>query len=173
MLQERGVLFRFCFVLLYLLAPPASAVTVTVTNGAPQLRLTIGTTGTTIDTVGFTIPAASMGNGVAITGSPAITLIVRARSNTTNARTATLTVNSATQLTNTTTGAKLPFTAISWTASDTGIPSGAFNGTAAQVLMSVQNSRQVTTTHTFSYANTQILEAGNYTGQVIYTLTMP
>ena len=49
-------------------ATPASALTIAVANGAPQITLRVGQTGGTISLVTFTVPAASAGNGVPIDG---------------------------------------------------------------------------------------------------------
>jgi hypothetical protein len=167
------VFARICALAIAAAALPAHGVTISIANGAPQLRLTVGSGGGTIDVVSFNIAAASIGNGVAIVGSRTITIVARARATASNSRTATLTADSSSSLSNAATGGQLSFSAISWTASDSDIPSGSFTGTAGQVLATFLNSRQVTTTHTFRYANTQILDAGTYIGRITYTLTMP
>ena len=167
------MLARICVLAFAAVVLPAHGVTISIGNGAPQLRLTVGSGGGTIDVVSFNIAAASIGNGVAIVGAPTITIVARARATLANSRTATLTADSSSMLRNAASGGQLSFSAISWTASDSDIPSGSFAGMAGQVLATFLNSRQVTTTHTFRYANTQILDAGTYTGRITYTLTMP
>lgn len=137
-----------------------------------ELAIRIGSTGSTIDTVVFDIPPGQMGNGTPVAGTPGnilIQLMVRAHPQ--NSRTATLTVDSSTPLTSSTDN--ISFTKVSWVATDSDIPSGTFDGTNNQFLTSFLNSRRVWNEHTFSYANDIIVPAGTFTGQVIYTLTMP
>lgn len=167
------MLRQFTVLLLLLSACPAHAVTIIIgSSPPPQIQIQIGSAGGTIDVVSFTVPAANVGDGTPIAQSGAAILVrVSARAVPANSRTAQLLANSATPLTNG--GSTLPFTSISWTASDVDIPSGMFNSTASQLLVQFQNSRRIFNNHTFSYANTQVLAPGTYTGRVTYTLTMP
>ncbi len=149
----------------------ATAVTVVVANGTPQIRLRVGAAGAGISLVTFTLTATNAGNGVAINGAPNITIIAEARGPVANARNATLTVNSTAAMIS---GAdSIPMSVITWTTNDATFPVGTFSGGAGQVLTTFQNSRRRTTAHTFRYANTQIFPAGTYNGQVTYTLSMP
>ena len=173
----------------------AHAATVTVGNGAARLILQIGSTNATINTVNFSVPGASVGNGTAITSTnvtPAsptcaansVLIDAQARSTAAKVRTATLSVNSSVPLTS---GAfSIPFTQIAWTASAPGgggngclaapvtIPSGTFSGATGQSLISFTTSKRACICAQFSYLSTSnIVSAGTYTGQVTYTLAMP
>lgn len=90
---------------------------------------------------------------------------------------ATLSVSSPGSLTNAA-GATIPWSQISWTVSAPGspvpgiIPAGAFNG-GTQTLTMVRANRHIENCHTFSYANSAVVPAGNYDGRVTYTLSTP
>lgn len=94
------------------------------------------------------------------------------------ANSATLTVSSPTNLTNTATGEVIPISQISWTTSAPNggianiIPPGTFNG-GTQTLTTVPGNTYIENCHTFSYANSAVRAAGTYTGQVTYTLSSP
>jgi hypothetical protein len=86
-----------------------------------------------------------------------------------------LSVTSPTSLTSGTN--TIPFTQISWTSTANGnatpdIPAGAFTG-GTQALRTIAAGTWVENCHTFSYANTAVVAAGTYTGQVTYTLVLP
>lgn len=145
-------------------------------NGPPpQLHLAVGTLGATVDTVVFSVPAASAGSGVPIAGNQSVLIEVATRRGGGpggGPTTVTLTVNSSSPLTSG--PATIPMTDISWTSSAGVIPSAAFNGTANQLLLSFSAPNGTTRqedTHTFFYANTAIYSAGTYTGTVVYTAT--
>jgi hypothetical protein len=171
-------------------ALPAAAVTVAIGNGTQQLRLRVGATGGTISLVTFTVPAASAGNGTPIVGTtlasagsaqgasfpacPAnnVRVWARARAPINNSRTATLQVNSSGSLTSGVNS--IPFTDFDWiTSSGPEIPSGAFSGAPAQVLMAFQNSREVGMCLQFRFLNNTVYPAGTYTGQLTYNISMP
>lgn len=87
----------------------------------------------------------------------------------------TLSVTSPASLTSGT--STIPFTQISWTSTANGdstpdIPAGTFNG-GTLALRSIAANTWVENCHTFSYANTLVVAAGTYTGQVTYTLVLP
>lgn len=91
--------------------------------------------------------------------------------------TAVLSVTSPASLTSGATGGTIPFTQISWTSTANGdstadIPAGTFNG-GTQALRNIAAGTWVENCHTFYYANTAVVRAGTYTGQVTYTLVMP
>ena len=139
--------------LLLLLHGPAQAVTIVIASFPPPIILVaVGSFGGTIDRVRFNVPAANVGDGTPITGTPDIRVLVASRAAPANTRLSTLTANSSVPLTNGTTN--IPFTEISWLASDTDIPANTFNG-ATQTLMTFLNSRIIFTTHRFRYANSQ------------------
>ena len=158
---------------LCLLAQPAYGVTIVIGSPRfppPVVFIAIGRFGGTVSEVNFTIPSANVGDGTPITGTPPIWVLVAARAAPPNSRTVELVADSSNPLTNGL--STTPFTTISWTSSDADIPSGTFNG-GIQLLMSFLNSRIIFSNHTFSYSNTEILEAGTYRGTVTYTLSMP
>lgn len=166
------MLIRFCAALsLVFSAYAAHAVTIVLADGPPLIFVQIGSGGATIDQVSFNVAVANVGNGTPVAGAPVILVAVAARATIGGSRTAQLTANSVVPLVNG--AATLPFASISWTASDADIPSGTFNGTAAQLLVQFQNSRLLFSNHTFSYANTLVLQAGTFTGRITYTVTMP
>ena len=75
-------------------------------------------------------------------------------------------------------GDTIPFSQISWVSSgigDTGaqvIPTGAFTG-GTQTLATLNRNTWNESCHAFSYANTNLVAAGTYTGRATYTLTSP
>ncbi len=154
------------------LTAPAVSVAVTIVIGdrtPPRVELRVGSSNR-IDEVRFSLPADAVGTGLVVAGSQSIRIRAVARARPANSRQAVLSVDSSTPLSN---GSDtIPMTQIRWVASDGDIPSGAFTG-ADQVLATFFNSRRVTTTHNFEYINTVIPGAGEYTGQVTYTLSMP
>jgi len=160
---------------LALAVAPAHAVTVILASpgGGPnqQISIQVGSGGGAIDVVGFTLPANQVADGTEITGTPSVEIEVSARRANPNTATYTLTVDSSQPLVN---GAHaIPFTLFRWTTSDADIPAGTFDGTANQLLLQFQNSRRISNTHTFIYANTVVPEPGTYLGQVTYTLSAP
>jgi hypothetical protein len=161
--------FALWFVLSLASATNAHAITFTISPGSRALLVQIGSAGGSIDTVNFALTAAGVGDGTPVTGTPAILVNVAARD--TRNRTVQLVADSSVPLSN---GAStLSFTTISWTASDSDIPSGAFNGSAGQLIVQFRTNRQIYNFHTFRYANTQILQPGTYGGRVTYTISMP
>jgi hypothetical protein len=181
-----------CWILLASL--PASAATVVIGNGGGRLILQIGSTGGTVNQVNFTVPGASVGNGVAVASAsvtpasptcPANSILVdvQARSQLFRPRTATLTADSSTPLT--AGSATIPFSQFAWTSTTPGggpngclnapttIPSGIFSGSAGQPLISFNTSRRACMCAQFRYLNQSVVSAGTYTGRVTYTLSMP
>lgn len=161
----------------------AEAATIVVGDAPTRVRLRVGAAGATIDVVTFTVPAASVGNGVPVAGvvtasglcaANNVLIDAEARATPANSRTATLSVDTSIPLTS---GAdSIPFTEIEWTASGFApitIASGAFSATPGQVLTAFQNSRRARQCHAFVFRNTQIFAAGTYQGRATYTLTMP
>ncbi|APV48429.1 hypothetical protein BWI17_01240 [Betaproteobacteria bacterium GR16-43] len=167
----------------------ASAVTIAVADGAPQISLRIGATGGTISLVTFAVAAATAGNGTPVVGTTNaaagsaqgtfaacaannVRVWARARSTVANSRTATLQVNSSGTMTS---GANaIPFTDIDWiTSAGPEIPSGSFSGSATQTLMSFMNSREVGMCLQFRFLNNTVYPAGTYNGQMTFNLNMP
>ncbi len=151
--------------------PLVEATHITIAGPPPQLHLAVGSLGTTIDTVTFNVPADSIGTPV--TGSQPIVIEVAVRRGGGpggGATTVFLLANSSTPLTN---GPfSIPMTEISWTSAGGVIPSGAFTGSASQLLLTFLGPSGTTRqedTLTFSYANTTLMPAGTYTGTVVYT----
>ena len=95
----------------------------------------------------------------------------------TGAGSGVLSVTSPAALTSVTTTATIPFTQISWTSTANGntapdIPAGTFNG-GTLGLRTIAANTWVENCHTFFYANTAVVSAATYTGQVTYTLVLP
>ena len=151
------------------------AINFNIRNAAPpEISIRVGANRTTSE-VEFTVPAAQLGSGSPVTGSPRIRIVLVVRASGANPMTATLSVNSLSNpLTNTSgSGSTIPFSDISWTSQDGDIPAGTYNGTTNQVIVSFPSSRRIRDRHTFSYANTRDVEAGEYMGTVIYTWAIP
>ncbi len=168
---------------------PALALTVVIANGAAQLFLRVGSAGA-LTTVTFTVPAASAGTGTPVVGTSNaasgsaqnpnfpvacganhVRIMARARAPVAGTRTASLRVNASGNLVS---GVNtIPFTEFDWISTDAEIPSGAFTGSATQLLATFQNSREVSVCHQFRFLNTTVHPAGTYTGTLIYNLNMP
>jgi len=157
--------------LLATLAQPAGAlVTVTGSFPIPQLSLFVGTGGGTVDTVSFTVPAAEVGSGNAVVGTPSIVFSVRLRARA-NVPDFELSVDSSAGLGS---GANsIPMTEIAWDSLDGDIPAGQFQGVAGQHLIDVSPQTRVQDTLTFRYLNTTVPPDGTYTGTVTYTFSRP
>jgi len=153
---------------------------ISITGPPPQLHLAVGSLGTTVDTVTFSVAPGSEGNGVPVLGDQPILIEVATRRSGSagGPTTVILTVDSSTPLTNRTNpGAPpIPMTQISWTASGGVFPAGpvAFSGSASQLVLSFfapNGNTSMEDTLTFSYANSSIPQAGTYMGTVVYTAT--
>lgn len=184
---------RFTTAFLLLMPCVALANLAVVANAPTQIRLRIGDTGATITTVSSTVAGGNVGSGVGqpttapasargpVCAANSIFFNAEARAN--PARTATLTADSTTGLSCTTPATcgtdNIPFTQIGWgnvvlaAYSPVTIPGGAFNGSAAQSIISFSTSNQSQDCLRFQYLNTNIVRQGNYAGNVTFTLTMP
>jgi hypothetical protein len=153
----------------------AEAIIFNLKNQAnPRISIRVG--GGNISEVAFTVPAAQLGDGTAITGSQTIRIQVQIRASGANPLTAFLTVDSLTnplEIDDPGSSSTIPFSHISWTARDGDIPSGSFTEAIDQPIVDFVSSQRYRDVHTFTYANTLDLEAGTYTGQVIYTWAVP
>ena len=136
---------------------------------ASRLNLRIGTSGSTIDVVSFTVNQLPGTGAVAGVSSGADPVPVRA-SSTPSGATKILTANSSTPLTSA--GNTIPFTQISWTGAG-GVPSGTFTGSPSQQIWTGTQSLGAGAAMSFSYANTVYVSPGTYTGRVTYTLSSP
>ena len=155
----------------------AEAIIFNLNNSAvTRIAIRVGGGGNNISEVSFTVPAAQLGDGTSITGTPGIRFRIQIRASGASPVTASLTVDSPASLANTDIASsdRIPFSDISWVSRDGDIPAGTFTGTGpGQHIIDVQSSRRYTDFHTFSYANTATLEAGTYEGRVIYTFAAP
>jgi hypothetical protein len=173
----------------FLASVPCRASLIAVDDAPRELRLQVCASGGAISVVSFTVPAASVGNAVAVVGTfagtcgagtcPAGVVYLDAEARSYNGGiggdTATLSVNSAAPLSDGA-GNTIPFTQISWIASGfapISIPSGAFSGSASQVLDTFVTSQRNQQCHAFQYLNDQYFPGGTYNGRVTYTMTMP
>lgn len=177
----------------------ADAWVLTVTPGARRIYLAVGNATTdaanaTINQVSVTVPANVLGTGTAqaMTSNstqanspfdgynvcvPPNQVYIGGyfREPSTTASVARLQVTTPSTLTS---GADtLPFTQISWTSTALGnvtadIPAGTFNG-ATVFLRNFSSNTFVENCHTFTYANTNLVAAGVYSGRATYTLTTP
>ena len=149
----------------------------------------------TVNTVSVAVPANVVGSGVAQAMTSDSTQAVSFYDNfvvcnppsqvyvggwvrtPTGAGSGVLSVTSPTALTSVTTTATIPFTQISWTSTANGsatpdIPAGTFNG-GTLGLRTIAAGTWVENCHTFFYANSAVVNAATYTGQVTYTLVLP
>jgi hypothetical protein len=180
---------------------PAAAWVLTLATAPKQLFLavgvaTAGAANATINTVSVTVPAASLGNGVALPMSsdstqaaspydgytvctpPAQVYIgasYRQPGATTGAASATLQVAAPATLSN---GVNtIPVSQISWSSTAIGnaaadIPAGTFTG-STQFLANIGRNTWVENCFTYSYANAAFVAAGTYTGRAVFTLLVP
>ncbi|MBW8366859.1 MAG: hypothetical protein K0M70_03250 [Arenimonas sp.] len=133
----------------------------------------VGSAGVVVDEVVFDVAAANVGSGTAVGPTSGSPVAVTLKGN-----------GGAINLTADTTGTSLtsgsdiiPFTQInSTTASGTiTAPTLVQNGVSAAVAVPVSSGRVTdrSATWSYTYANTAIVGAGTYDGQVRYTATMP
>lgn len=119
--------------------------------------------------------ARSLYNGNVTCSNPASQVMVGASfrrngSPQSDGRRAVLGITFPANLTNTT-GDTMPFSEISWTASDPDLfPAGRFDGSLTAY---VGPNTYVENCYSFSYANSELRAPGTYTGTVTYTLTIP
>lgn len=149
----------------------------------------------TINTVSVTVPASAVGSGTsqqmtsnstqsvsfydnfAVCNPPAQVYVGGWVRTPTGSGSGVLSVTSPASLTSATTPRTIPFTQISWTSTANGnatpdIPAGTFTG-GTQALRTIAAGTWVENCHTFFYANTAVVDAATYTGQVTYTLVVP
>ena len=180
-----------------LTTPIAHAWVLNVTPGPRTIGLIVGNNaaGAAPNIVSVTVPAAVLGTGAlqAMTSdstqaaSPFDNFTVCVPPNqvyvggylrelVTGGNSATLSVTTPATLSNGT--ETISFTQISWTSTSIGnggaadIPAGTFNG-GNLVLRNIASNRWVENCHIFSYANTNFVAAGIYTGRATYTLVAP
>lgn len=156
----------------------ADAITFNLPNRTnPRIQITVGDTQKKIiSQVVFTVPPGQVGNGTPVTAATPVFIELLIRASGANPLTGFLTVNSIEKpLQNTDPGSSssIPFSEVSWTSQDGNIPSGAFQGTIDQDIVSFQSSQGYSDYLTFTYANTLLIESGTYKGQVIYTWAVP
>jgi hypothetical protein len=170
----------FCpIVLMIFLLWPArtEAISFNLNNrAAPRVRIQVGAMGNKVSEVAFSVPASQLGNGTLITGSETISIVLEVRASAATPLTAFLTVDSLSHpLTIDDPGSisSIPFSQISWTAQDGDIPAGHFEDTINQPIVDFPSSQGYSDVLTFQYANTLDLEAGTYSGRVIYTWAVP
>ena len=145
-------------------------------RATPRITIRVGSGGNNVNQVSFTVPANQVGNNTSITDPTAIRIVARIQATAANPLTGSLTIDSFTNpLTNNSpsSNATIPFSEISWTARDGDIPSGFYQEMVNQPLVSFQSSQRYRDFHTFSYANTGVIESGTYEGRVTYTWAVP
>jgi hypothetical protein len=152
--------------------PGSAAITINIKARAKS-RISIKVGGGNISTVEFTVPVTTLGNGLPITGSPSIQIRLVIRGPAGTPITGTLSADSISHPLTNSNGNTLPFSDISWVASDGDIPTGAFNEDANQILATFQSSNRIIDYLTFSYANTRDAAAGTYNGRIVYTWSAP
>jgi hypothetical protein len=144
--------------------------------GAPdELSIRVGAI-TGVTTVTHDVPITNIGDGTPISGEPTMVVIEasarRAARRDSNRVRFVVTADSSVPLRNGTD--IIPFMDISWISSDGDIPSGRFDGTSDQEILSGTKARYMVIDRlTFSYDNTRYPPAGIYTGSVTYTVSIP
>src|SRR3989304_3669003 len=122
--------------------PATNAVIISVGGkNPPEIKLTVGKGGGNIRVVTFDVPAGQVGNSTPITGDKEVDMIVQIRATPAFSRVARLTVDSSSPLTNG--SITLLMSDISWVATQGDIPSGTFNNTTNQFMMSYPNSFKI------------------------------
>ena len=168
---------KFFLIGVLLWSASAEAITFNLNNRAtPRISIRVGASGSNISEVAFTVPASQLGDGTVISGSQTIRIQVQIRASGANSLTAYLTADSFSnplEIDDPGSTSSIPFSHISWTARDGDIPSGNFTGSIDQPIVDFPSSQRYRDYHTFSYANTLGLEAGTYSGRVIYTWAVP
>lgn len=188
-----GLVGTACFL------PEAGAVFIFTPLGSPrQIILQMGSANNTVNSVNFNVAGASLSPGlVPVTGVPGNGSPATTPANGTEIRVTTRIPNSNTQVTLTVDspaglscvggsgcGATvIPFSTVSWTSynQDASYPGfdiqdGTFSGTAGQTLTNfLVNGVSVTMSNVliFQYSNATLYPAGQYTGRVTYTATIP
>jgi len=154
--------------------PASEAVTFNIRNNAKsQITIRVGAGGKNVSTVEFTVPVTELGNGTPLTSSTPIEIRLAIRGTAGNPVTGILSADSFTHPLTNSNGNTLPFSDISWVASNGNIPSGAFNEDTKQILATFQGPGHVIDNLIFSYANTRGTAAGTYNGSVVYTWAAP
>lgn len=193
------------------IAPAAEAFVIPITGGlTPSIYLRVGDgiytgtfitggipgTGGPINRVSVTVPAASVGNGIAqvmtsnstqtqsfydgfvFCNVPAQVYVGGFnRGGAFSGGNGVLTVSAPANLVNGS-GATIPISQISWTSSGIGdtdpqpFPAGSFTG-GLQTLATWPVNTWRESCHTFSYRNANFVAAGTYTARVTYTLSVP
>lgn len=157
-----------------LLFPVTAGAVVVILAKEPggELSLRVGSSGLTVDTVTFSVPSGTLGNGQPIPGTPAVEVEARYRSPPPKFVPAQLTVDSSQPLQ--TASDQIPFTEFYWKSSNPSeIPSGRFTGSASQLITEIPPPQRHTATLTFFFDNDVVFGAGTYTGNVTYTLAQP
>jgi len=168
---------------LVLVPLPLTAGVKIIAKGVSQLYAGAGYSTNTIDTVVFRVPAVNVGDGTPIAGRengtmPDTLIDAFARAPARGDPTVFWTVDSSQPLVCSTPatcgGTTIPMTRFRWTASGAdGVPSAAFDGSSNQLLSTFRDSSYHAVYKTFYYANDEIYPAGQYTGRVVYTVSMP
>ncbi|NIW25411.1 MAG: hypothetical protein GWN29_13070 [Gammaproteobacteria bacterium] len=172
------------FLVLLAFSVPSQALRFTVAPGPPFVFIQIGsgelsTYGlfgppvTMVDEVTFPLPAGvQFGDGTPIVGTPVIPMAFLGYSGGNQAN-YLITMDSSGGMMNAS-GDVIPFSDLSWITQDGDIPSGQFDNSANQFLQQYsergRRARGVVDYLTFSYANTSVYPAGDYTGRVTYTI---
>jgi len=152
--------------------PDSAAITIDIKDRA-RTRMSIRVGGGNVSTVEFTVPATALGNDIPIIGSPSIQIRLVIRGPAGNPVTGILSADSSSNPLTNSSSDTIPFSDISWIASDGDIPPGTFNEDVNQILATFQSSKRIIDTHTFSYANTPDVAAGTYNGTIVYTWAAP
>ena len=128
----------------------------------------VGSTGTTVDDVDFTVAASDVGNGTAVARDGGAAIAVALKSNVGNVA---LAATGPANLTNG--GNTIAWTQITGTSSDAaGLPVPVV-GAAATSLTATNGVIDRTADWSFSYENDNLVGAGTYTGTVTYTASAP
>lgn len=173
---------RWSIVPMVLFAPAAAAGTTVIGNGSAQVWAGAGMSpGNTVDTVQFTVPGGSVGDGAPVAGTEAgqSATLVDARGRAPGrGRTVIWTVDSSVPLQCATPAScgttTIPMSRLRWSVSGGNeVADASFDGSTNQLLHTFRTSRYVAVYKTFYFVNDELVPAGRYTGRVVYTVSMP
>lgn len=137
-----------------------------------QVTLRVGSVNT-IDTVSFAVPLTNVGDSTPIAGTPSGIVVQASAKAPGKPGTSQLRLQADSSVPMTNGATTLSFTGIRWQSATGDIPSGRFNGSAAQLLATFLDNQQLSDSHDFFYDNDRILDPGTYTGRITYTLVLP
>lgn len=134
----------------------------------PIVRLRVGS-GSGISVINFDVPGSGVGSGVPVEGDSSVRVVMTSRFSSPQAM--SITVDSSAGLIDGSNS--IPVSEVSWTSTDGDVPASNFSGSTNQSVFTFTSSQRLRDRLTFSYANSTVVPAGEYSGRVIYTVVLP